>query len=208
VARRNYSSPVRTQHAEDTRRMIIEAAADLFTERGYANTSVAAVAAAAGVALNTVYTSVGGKSALLLALTEHGASDEAITETLGRIDVAETSYEIIRITAEGTSRVRQRQHRTLSLLLDNRTAHPDVAAAADLAARVTRQRLAHIADRLLKVGGLRPGLGTQQVADTLWFYFGFGAWRTLRGMNWSWEQATTWLTKQATSALLTPAGDS
>jgi len=188
--------------------MIIEAAAGLFAERGYANTSVAAVAAAAGVALNTVYTSVGGKSALILALTEHGAADEAITETLRRIDAAETAHEIIRIVAEGTGRVRQRQHKTLSLVLDNRTAHPDVAAAADLAERVTRERFAAIADRLLKLGGLRPGLSAHQVTDTLWFYFGFNAWRTLRGMNWSWEQAGTWLAEQAASGLLPAACDS
>ena len=188
--------------------MIIEAAADLFAERGYASTSVAAVAAAAGVALNTVYTSVGGKSALILALTEHGASDEAITETLAQIDAVETAHEIIRIVAEGTGRVRQRQHRTLSLVLDNRTAHPDVAAAADLAERVTRERFAAIAERLLKVGGIRAGLSTQQVADTLWFYFGFEAWRTLRGLDWSWDRAGTWLAEQAANALLAPARNS
>ena len=182
--------------------MIVEAAAALFAERGYARTSVAAVAAAAGVALNTVYTSVGGKSALILALTEHGASDEVVAETLRRIDTATAAIDIIRITAEGTGRVRRRQHQTLSLLLDNRTAHPDVAAAADFAVRVTRERLAHVAGRLREVGGLRPGLSLQQVEDTLWFYFGFEAWRSLRGMNWEWDVATAWLAEQAANALL------
>ena len=46
---------------------IIEAAGRLFVERGYVATSIDAVAEAAGVGRATVFTSVGGKAALLKA---------------------------------------------------------------------------------------------------------------------------------------------
>ena len=65
---RSYRSPVRTEAAQVTRAAIVEAARALFAERGYARTSVAAVAERAGVALNTVYTSIGGKPALVAAV--------------------------------------------------------------------------------------------------------------------------------------------
>ena len=155
---RGYRSQVRARQAEDTRRSIVEAAAALFAERGYARTSVAAVAAAAGVAVNTVYTSVGGKSALIMAMSEDGAADAVAVETEHRIGECADPREILRLVADGTGQVRRRRQQTLTILLDNRTADPDVAAAAEHATRVVRDRLRVVAERLVAVGGLRDGL--------------------------------------------------
>lgn len=102
---RGYRSPVRARHAEDTRRSIIEAAAKLFAEQGYARTSVAAVAAAAGVAVNTVYTSVGNKPALIMAMSEDGAGDDTAKETERRIAESADPREILRLLADGTGQV-------------------------------------------------------------------------------------------------------
>ena len=201
---RGYQSQVRAKHAEDTRRSIVEAAAALFAERGYARTSVAAVAAAAGVAVNTVYTSVGGKSALIMAMSEDGATDPVAVETERGIAESENPREILRILADGTGQVRRRRQQTIAILLDNRTADPDVAAAADLATRVVRDRLRTVATRLLAVGGLRAGLTRKQVEQTLWFYFGFDAWRTVRDFGWSWKDSADWLAEQSANALLPP----
>jgi AcrR family transcriptional regulator len=66
--RRRYESPRRREQAEATRLAILEAAERLFGERGYAVTSVAAIAAAAGVALKTVYAAFGTKAEVLRAL--------------------------------------------------------------------------------------------------------------------------------------------
>ncbi|HWO61182.1 MAG TPA: TetR family transcriptional regulator [Umezawaea sp.] len=202
MATREYRSSVRARHAEDTRRTIVDAAVALFAEQGYARTSVAAVAAAAGVALNTVYTSVGGKSALIMALTDDGAGDPTAIETVRRIAEADDPVEILRLTAEGTARVRRARWRVLGILLDNRTSDPDVAAAADAATRVVRDRLDLVAARLVEVGGLRPGLDVDRVGQVLWFYFGFEAWRTARDLGWGWDDATAWLADQAAGALL------
>jgi AcrR family transcriptional regulator len=201
---RDYRSPVRERQAEDTRRSIVEAAATLFAERGYARTSVAAVAAAAGVAVNTVYTSVGGKSALIMAMSEDGAADAVAVETERRVGECADPREILRIVADGTGQVRRRRQQTLAILLDNRTADPDVASAADLAARAVRDRLKVAASRLIAVGGLRDGLTRKQVEQTLWFYFGFEAWRTVRDFGWSWKDSTDWLAEQSANALLPP----
>jgi AcrR family transcriptional regulator len=202
---RGYRSPVRERQAEDTRRSIVEAAATLFAERGYPRTSVAAVAAAAGVAVNTVYTSVGGKSALIMAMSEDGAADTVALETERRVSECADPREILRIVADGTGQVRRRRQQTLAILLDNRTADPDVAAAADHATRIVRDRLKVVAARLLTVGGLREGLTRKQVEQTLWFYFGFEAWRTVRDFGWSWKDSADWLAEQATNALLSTA---
>lgn len=202
---RGYRSPVRERQAEDTRRSIVEAAATLFAERGYTRTSVAAVAAAAGVAVNTVYTSVGGKSALIMAMSDDGAADTVALETERRVGECTDPREILRIVADGTGQVRRRRQQTLAILLDNRTADPDVAAAAEHATRIVRDRLKVVAARLLTVGGLRAGLTRKQVEQTLWFYFGFEAWRTVRDFGWSWKDSADWLAEQTANALLSSA---
>lgn len=60
-----YSSTLRADQARVTRRAIVPAAGEFFVERGYAATTIDAVAERAGLGLKTVYSSVGGKSALL-----------------------------------------------------------------------------------------------------------------------------------------------
>ena len=54
-ATRRYHSPRRRQQAAATRREILDAAQRLFERQGYAATTMAAIAAEAGVALKTVY---------------------------------------------------------------------------------------------------------------------------------------------------------
>jgi AcrR family transcriptional regulator len=66
--RRRYESPRRREQAAATRLAIVEAAERLFGERGYAGTSVSAIAAAAGVALKTVYAAFGTKAEVLRGL--------------------------------------------------------------------------------------------------------------------------------------------
>jgi AcrR family transcriptional regulator len=79
-APRSYDSPRRRASAAATRRRIIDAAGGLFRQRGYAATSMRAVAAAAHVAPETVYLVFGTKSALLSAWIDVsvGGDDEPV----------------------------------------------------------------------------------------------------------------------------------
>jgi len=128
--------------------------------------------------------------------------DEAAVETDRLVAASDDPREIIRLVAEGTGKVRRRRQRALAVLLDNRDADPDVAAAADAALRGIRDRLGVVAARLVEVGGLREGLSRKKVEQILWFYFGIEAWRTARGFGWSWAEAGGWLAEQATQALV------
>src|SRR5215475_6377079 len=66
--RRAYNSARRREQAAATRREILEAAQRLFERQGYAATTMAAIAAEAGVALKTVYIAFETKSGVLRAL--------------------------------------------------------------------------------------------------------------------------------------------
>jgi len=72
-SRRGYRSPVREEQVRTTRRRAIEAAERLFVERGYAGTTVTAVANRAGISAETIYASLQGKRGLL-----EGVIDAAI----------------------------------------------------------------------------------------------------------------------------------
>src|SRR5262249_39925832 len=65
---RRYHSPIRAEQAQETQRRILGAALRLLLERGYARTTVAAVAAAANVSTETIYATLGGKRGLLEAV--------------------------------------------------------------------------------------------------------------------------------------------
>jgi AcrR family transcriptional regulator len=65
VKRRPYNSTRRQAQARETRAAIIRAARDLFVERGYGSTTVPDIARAAGVAIETIYASIGTKADLL-----------------------------------------------------------------------------------------------------------------------------------------------
>jgi AcrR family transcriptional regulator len=67
MRKRDYDSPLRNAQTADTRRRIIAAATAEFTQRGFAETSVARIAAAAQVSRETVYHTLGNKQAVLKA---------------------------------------------------------------------------------------------------------------------------------------------
>jgi len=64
---RRYSSARRARQAEQTRTDVLLAAVRLFGQHGWAGTTLAAIAAEAGVAVETIYTGFSSKKALLLA---------------------------------------------------------------------------------------------------------------------------------------------
>nr|MBA3295010.1 TetR family transcriptional regulator [Geodermatophilaceae bacterium] len=80
VKSRTYRSPLRDEQARQTRSGILVAARRLFTTQGYAATTVAQIAAEAGVAVDTVYAAVGAKSVIFSQLLETALSgtDEAV----------------------------------------------------------------------------------------------------------------------------------
>ena len=63
--RRHYDSPRRRAQADATRRDILAAAQRLFERQGYGATTMAAIAAEAGVALKTVYLAFETKAGVL-----------------------------------------------------------------------------------------------------------------------------------------------
>src|SRR5215217_8678438 len=85
--KRRYESPHRRQQAAATRLHILQAAQRLFEQQGYVATTMAAIAAEAGVALKTVYLAFQTKSGVVRVLWNlHLRGDQ------GEVPVAERSW--------------------------------------------------------------------------------------------------------------------
>ena len=65
TVKKQYASKLRQEQARETRLRIVAAARDLFVAKGYGRTTMADVAATAGVAVETVYAAFRNKPALL-----------------------------------------------------------------------------------------------------------------------------------------------
>jgi AcrR family transcriptional regulator len=78
---------------------VLEAARELFTEHGYVATTIGAIAARAGVSLETVYAAFGNKRSLLAGLLDVAiVGDDAPVPILERTAPV---YEVLRVLTSG-----------------------------------------------------------------------------------------------------------
>jgi AcrR family transcriptional regulator len=168
--RRRYHSPLRAEQAETTRRRVLAAARELFLAHGYAGTTVAAVAQAAGVSPDTIYVSLGGKQGLLegvLSLARYDPEDPAHRDQQHRRDEIGALADphrrlrrLVELSCETLARISP-VHAVLRGAADG---HP---FAAELYARMLRLRLQIQAGNLQTYLGtsLRPRLTVEQAAE-------------------------------------------
>jgi AcrR family transcriptional regulator len=193
----------RVESAAHTRKIILDAARELFVRRGYPATTVGEVAAAAGVALATVYTSVGAKPLLLKAIIETGANDPNTARTVEAVRTATDPRAVIELIAAGTRHGNETHRDTLELLVRNADADELIAATVAEALAYYRRSLRAAAARLARLPALRTGLSVERATDVLWFYFGLHSWQRLVGdCGWSFDRAQHWLAERAAEALL------
>lgn len=171
---RPYRSPRREEQAAGTRRSVLRAARGLFTERGYAGTTVAQVARRAGVSVDTLYASVGRKPQLLLAVHDMvlGSADEPIAaeerDYVNAIREATGARAKLATYAEALGRLLPV---TVPLAESLR-----LAAQSDVECRrvwdgLSERRainMLRFADELRKTGELREELSDADVAHLVW----------------------------------------
>jgi AcrR family transcriptional regulator len=170
--KRRYDTSKRRQAAAATRRAILDAALQLFTAHGYAGTSMTAIATRAGVALDTVYASVGRKPQLarLLIETAISGSNEAIPadqrDYVLAIQAAADADTKIAIYASAMRTIAGRLAPVLGIIQQAAPAEPQLGA---LWAEIAERRAANMhrfAEDLASVATLR--VTTSAAADIIW----------------------------------------
>jgi AcrR family transcriptional regulator len=174
--RRRYSSATRSEGARHTRLAIVTTAGQLFTERGFAATSLADIAAAAGVARPTVFAAFGSKGALLRHVLDHGlAGDDAPVPVADRpwfqpVWNATTPATVLDAYAEVCLVIARRAAALFEAVRRAADAAPE-AAELWTALQDNRRAGAEMVIRHAQLlGPLAPGLDTNAATDILWIY--------------------------------------
>lgn len=208
-ARRPYRSTLREEQARATRRAVVSAARDLFVELGWSRTTIDAVAARAGVSRKTVFTSVGGKAALLkLALDWALVGDDEPVPMSGRQVIAEMEQltdprALVARWARFVAELEERAAPLADVLVVAADADPE---AADVHAVSERNRLGgaeFIVARLTAIDGLRPGLTTERAVAAALVLMDPAVHRTLvREHRWTSTEYADWIERAAVAELV------
>ncbi len=208
-AKRAYASPLRHDQARATHRAIVNAAADLFQRNGYAATTIAAIAAAAGVSRKTVFASGGSKFTLLKDAFDWSlvGDDEPISmadrEPVQRIIGTTDPAEAVRLWVEMITETATRVAPIGAVLVAAAQVDADAAAMLRTSDGHRLEGARAFVDHLASTGGLRQGLDRAEAADLCWLAMDPGPYRRLvieRG--WSPSRYRRWLTAAVSRELL------
>jgi AcrR family transcriptional regulator len=209
TSRRRYHSPLRADQAEQTRRKILESAFRLFADRGYAGTTIAAVAEDAGVSPETIYLSLGGKRGLL-----EGAIEMAITGAEERASRADSWWTTVAELPGAPERLEKMVEYSCRILARTRPIHAVIRGAADkeafaavLGRRLLHDRLTAQTERVRQYLGddLRPGLSADQAGQRYCVLASPELYHLLTvELEWTIDEHRAWLTELLKTELLAP----
>ncbi len=194
--------------AEETQRAIIAAAGQLFGEQGYHATSIARIASEAGVAVQTIYNSVGSKREILSRVLDFAAAGERAPLPVPQFmrELTEREPDPRGIVAQIVEFWRGALPRTapvLRIIREAAAADPDAAALERARAAQRLNNYGEAARLLAKRGALRSGLSIDEAAAAI---FAIGHPETYRSLvlegDWDDELWAAWARSTLESALL------
>ena len=209
--KRAYDATSRKQAAQLTQRSILEAARNVFLDKGYAAATMPAIAKAAGVALDTVYATVGKKSALFRLLIE-----TAISGTDSDVPVEERDYvQAIRAETDAAGKlkiyatalrsIQQRLAPLFRVLQGAAALDPELDALWQSISERRARNMRRLASDLVATGRVRSHLSVAKVADIVWSMNAPEFYLLMVGeRGWSPEQFEDWLADAWARLLLEP----
>ncbi len=172
--KRRYNSRNRRASAEQTRRRILTTARHLFVDRGYAATTMTAIAEGAEVALDTVYASVGPKPALFHLLIETAISGADVPVTALERDYVRLIREEanparkLEIYAQAIPRIQERLAPLFRVLRQAAPMNPELHELWQEIAERRARNMRMFATELIATGEVRDDLSVDTVADIVW----------------------------------------
>jgi AcrR family transcriptional regulator len=196
TVKRSYRSPRRREQAEATRRLILQAALELFIERGFAETSIRGVAERAGVSDQTIYKAFGDKVGLLyhaaLRYIETGGGG-AEAELLAALAAEPDPIERIRMAARSSRELWETGALELDLLVSRgevRDPRLDELQRRSLAYELETNRA--ICAVLFPDGLRRPGSSVDDIAAFITAIDSGPVMSRLRSLGWSLGRWEAW----------------
>jgi AcrR family transcriptional regulator len=201
MAVKRSGSTYRQEQAAATRQRIASAARKLFGEQGYGATTLAAIAAEAGVAEPTVYAVFGSKKGLLLALRQQMHAEVELPKLTAEAKAAPDARQKL----EGWARLLRRQmERSYDVIVAHReAARVDPAAAEEYRGVLdTRADVMKAFVRELRPE-LRSNLTVRTATDIVWAFSNEEIYRELvQERGWSPDRYETWMARTLKQQLL------
>jgi AcrR family transcriptional regulator len=209
ATRRSYHSTVREEQARLTRRRMLDAARDAFVARGYAGTTVRAIAAGAGVSVPTVELLFGTKAGVLKAAIDVAivgddepvpVLDRAWTGVARRAPGAE---ELLAVVVGVLGPAQERSAGLVLAALEASATDPDLAVLSEQLVSQRETTARWIVDTLAAKAPLRSELSRQQAVETVWLLMDPAVFiRLTRHRQWSLQRYQDWLARSLRNLLL------
>jgi len=197
----------RREQAKATRRRIVDSAHRLFSADGYPSTTMDAIAAKAGVAVQTVYHVFNTKAELLREVIQVAAAGQHDPPPepawVQKAFDAKDGRRALALTIEHGVDMSARVAPLIAAINAAASTDPSFADYWDASCTVRRNGTAEIVARLAASEQLRAGLGTQRAAD---IFYATGSHETLSAFltdcGWSLEEVKAWYYEMACNELL------
>lgn len=191
--KRSYRSTRRQAQAEETRALILDSARTLFTSRGYSRTTIEAIAAAAGVSPQTVYSAYTNKRGLLAALHDRVVAG-ADPPSLRPLPADDDPRGQLRATVAFTTRYYSRGADLIELARTLASIEPDLAARWREGEARRLRRYSELTAAWERTGCLAPGLTAATARDIAWALGGPDSYRLfVIERRWSLARYQQWL---------------
>ena len=210
-SRRPYRSRIREERARANREAILQAARERFTTDGYPRTSVASIAADAGVSEDLVYVLFTNKRRLLVEVLNFSVTGELdsprVLEQQGPRAVRDEKDQRRQI-AMFAADIARRTDRARPIDDVMRSAALVDESVAEKHREMHATRLANLTQFVSWVaahGPLREGISLDEAAATVWALTGPDVHRLLiDDLGWDLERYATWVRRTLEDALLPP----
>jgi AcrR family transcriptional regulator len=170
--RRRYDSSGRQAQTRRNREAVLDAAQRQFLEGGYAATTIVAIAAEAGVSVETVYKAFGGKSGLVRAVYDRGLAGPEPVPAYRRADEIRERETDPRVIIETWGTIASEVSAVVSpvtrLVRAAAAADPDLTSLLQAHNDRREARARHHARFLKERGYLREGVSLGEATDVIW----------------------------------------
>ncbi len=177
--KRPYHSQVRQRQAEETRQRILVAARELFESRGYAVTTLEAIAEQALVSPKTVTAVFGSKRVLLAEVINPEAFSTPVQQLIEELRATEDPSRRLSLVAQITRQAYEPLVSELELLRTAGAVAPELVELAWQIEARRRQNQARLIASLRDQEMLRPGLSFEEATDVLWALTSYDLYRML-----------------------------
>jgi AcrR family transcriptional regulator len=206
--KRSYDASGRREQARARRLAVVLAARDLFERDGFRPTTIAAIAAHAGVSAESIYKGFGSKAALAKAVFDiviAGDDEPVPVAERPAMQAVRDEPDVRRKIAMFVGGLAQRQTRSARVQILIRDGRHVDDSLAPIWAKLNDEGLVGmtmLGRHLIENGQLRDGIDLDEVRDVLWNYLAIDTYeRLVLSQGWPLERYSHWLARAITSAI-------